>query len=112
MMVVTVHTTQLDILAIEFQYLTNTFHSLHSKMIVEMFAWYIDAERIEIWNISRPEFRIVYSMRQSNVHCIASSKAFQLTLDSLSVYIKGYGEILCTSLTHVADGNVSSYLCL
>ena len=63
MMIMTVHTTQLDILTIEFQYLTNTFHSLHSKMIVEMLVWQFDTERIEVRNISRPEFRIVYSMR-------------------------------------------------
>ena len=112
MMVVTVHATHLDILTIEFQYLTNTFHSLHPKVIVEMLVWQFDAERIEVRNIRRPEFWILDSMRQSNVHCIASSKAFQLTLDSLSVYIQGYGEILCTSLSHVANGDVCRYLCL
>ena len=37
MMVVTIDAAQLDILAVDFKYLTDTFHLLHAQVVVKMF---------------------------------------------------------------------------
>ena len=60
MVVVTVHSAQLHILAIDFENLTHTFHALHAQMIVEMlyclslFILQLHAERVEVRFLGRP----------------------------------------------------------
>ena len=61
MMVVTVHTAQLHVLAIDLEDLADDLHPLHAEVIVEMlddvalFILQFDAERIEVWLLGRPE---------------------------------------------------------
>ena len=61
MMVVTVHTAQLHVLAVNLKHLTDDFYFLHSEVVVEVFDHHavsitqLHAEGVEVRIFSRPK---------------------------------------------------------
>ena len=82
-MVMTVHTTQLHVPAVNLKHLSDNFHLLYTQMVVEVFnnravsITKFHTERIEVGSLSRPEQRFVNSGSQFNSCRIANSQQIQ-----------------------------------
>ena len=67
--IMTVHTTQFHVLAVDLKDLADTLYTLHAQMIVEMFknttlsVCQLNAERIEIRFLCRPKLRVINKVR-------------------------------------------------
>ena len=65
MMVVTVHTTQFHVLAVDFEHFAHNLHAFHAKVIVEMLnhmaftVAQLHTERIKVGLFGRPKQRLV-----------------------------------------------------
>ena len=94
MMVMTIHATQLYILAVDFENLSNGFYPFHSQMIIKMLnhvtllIYEFNAKRIEMRLLSRPQTGIIYQVRKLNMHGIASPQRFQSPIDGMSIQLQ------------------------
>ena len=90
-MVVTVHTTQLHVSAVNLKHLTDNLHLLYAQMVVEVFnnravsITKLHTEGIEVGSLSRPEQRFVNGGSQFNSCRIANSQQLQSVFHLLAV---------------------------
>ena len=108
MMVMAVHTSQLNVLAVHLEHLSHTFHSLHSEMIVEVFRYIafivkkLDTERIEVRLGSRPQAWIVDGVFKQSGDSISDSYIPHSALNVCSVDVQAYAHASRRFASHVA----------
>ena len=115
MVIVTIHTTQLHVLAVNLKHLTRAFHTLHAQMVVEVFedlfnrsGFQLNAERIEIRFLSRPQAWLVNGAGNDYMRCIACRQTFHEPLTHHTFYFQDGFDVLDSFLAHIADGDVGS----
>ena len=67
MVVVTVHTTQLHVLAVNFKDLADALHTLHTQMVVEVLVAQLYTVVIEVGLLCRPQQGLVDEIREFDV---------------------------------------------
>ena len=106
MVVVTVHATQLHILAVNLKHLANTFHTLHAQMVVEVLVAHLNAIWVEVWLFGRPQQRFIYGVGETHMRSVLRMENGEWRMENGVVYIEVDTHILGFLLTHVADGDV------
>ena len=92
--VVAVHAAQLHVLAVDLEHLADDLDLLHAEVVVEVLSPQVDAERIEVGLLGRPEPGLADVMRHENADGVAGEDLAYLVCHRLAVDGESQAEVL------------------